>query len=540
MGTKFGKSEFPDGHGPDDFQCMGPVATVDGQFDGVYMADMGCFLQPDGEGRDVDSNKYYHAAVVQGKSTKRWFFYTEWGRVGAKNPQFQFEEFSDKDSAQKAFAAQCHKKNDKRGIWKDLGGIKALVAKPGDDVYKVQSLESRSTGLPDAKTITAGGGIDPAKIKTVAAITSKRDPKTSARIAIDGETNKLLKDLRVGAVTFTRSTLEGGNVPSMPAITEGRSTLVAALNRIAIVGDNLDDQVNDKDLRDLTSHIYSKIPKKKDQRVGPEKWILSKDNIMTWQQDLDAFENAIYANVEVSQPEENPYGDLPIQMKWLPPDDELGKFIRSWMPGASLNRHSIGNMVIKNVWKVQRHGDDKLFQKGLERCRVTGTTERPICQPSERPDLDRETLKRFVGTNTALLFHGTRSVNVPGILRTNLRFPKDLPKDVVISGAMFGPGAYFADDWRKSAGYTSMSGSYYGGGGGAVAGRGAFMFLMDVALGKPFTAPGPRGYTSPPTGHHCVFGKAGHSQVQNNEWIVFERDQIQIPYLVEFETKSRW
>lgn len=131
-----------------------------------------------------------------------------------------------------------------------------------------------------------------------------------------------------------------------------------------------------------------------------------------------------------------------------------------------------------------------------------------------------------------MVFHGTRSVNVPGILRENLRLPKQLV-GVVITGAMFGGGLYWADDWKKSAGYTSGY-SRWGGGSGSVSGRHAFMFIADTALGNPFVAPGPRGYTEPPRGHHCVFGKANVSQVMNNEFITFDRSQHQLRYLVEF------
>jgi hypothetical protein len=140
---------------------------------------------------------------------------------------------------------------------------------------------------------------------------------------------------------------------------------------------------------------------------------------------------------------------------------------------------------------------------------------------------------KYVQSNTGLLFHGTRSVNVSGILRENFRLPKQLV-GVVITGAMFGGGAYMADDWKKSAGYCSLNSSYWARGSGGVRGRDAFMFACDIVLGQPFVAPGPRGYTGPPSGHHCVFGKAGHSGVQNNEWIVFDIAQISMRYLFEF------
>ena len=81
---------------------------------------------------------------------------------------------------------------------------------------------------------------------------------------------------------------------------------------------------------------------------------------------------------------------------------------------------------------------------------------------------DSPTIKRYRDSNTGLLFHGTRSVNCVGLLRESFRQPKELV-GVTITGAMFGQGvAYTADDWKKSAGYTSLRGSYWSSGGGYV------------------------------------------------------------------------
>jgi hypothetical protein len=66
-----------------------------------------------------------------------------------------------------------------------------------------------------------------------------------------------------------------------------------------------------------------------------------------------------------------------------------------------------------------------------------------------------------------------------------LRLPKQLV-GVAINGAAFGPGIYWADDWRKSAGYCSLGGSYWVRGSGGIQNRGAFMFTADVVLGMPW------------------------------------------------------
>src|SRR5205085_463357 len=82
MGTKLPKDTYPAQASGVDFQCFGPPATRDGDFESVKLCDLGCFTQ-DGK----DSNKYYHAAVVQPKKSHKWFAYFEWGRCRAARPQ---------------------------------------------------------------------------------------------------------------------------------------------------------------------------------------------------------------------------------------------------------------------------------------------------------------------------------------------------------------------------------------------------------------------------------------------------------------------
>ncbi len=531
MGHKLEKGQYPAGHGPADFKCFGPAATQDGQFDTVKICDMGCFTQ-DGK----DSNKYYHAAVVQSNVNKSYFVYFEWGRTGAARPSFQFVQCSSEADAQQEFADQLHDKNDKRGQWVNIANIKTLQAKPNKDCYLVRPMATRCTGLPDAKTIKGNEG---------AKVTSKPDPADGSKTAkvkkassIDTHTLSLMRDLNVATVSYTRGSMADASLPTQQSIEEARTILQEAQKRLIVVGDTVEDQVADRELVQLTTVMYSRIPKKKELRAGPETWILSKNNILLWQQDLDAFESALYTtDIEEAKTDVDPFSGMPLDMEWIDPKSGLGKFLYYWWPKASGNRHSyLKDMSIKNMWKVDRHGDETRLRKAQDevlkdKCKIK---ERPLYQPNERQDLmDADLMKRWQDSNTALLFHGTRTCNLTGILRESFRLPNQLV-GVVITGAMYGPLIYMADDWRKSAGYTSLSGGYYSAGSGGIKNRGAFMFACDVACGKAFVAPGPHGYVAPPVGHHSIFGKAGVSGVQNNEWVIPTKNQINIRYLVEF------
>lgn len=523
---KLEKLKYPDNHSSADFEAFGPTAVEDGNFSNCKIADLGSFSQD-----EKDSNKYFHVAVVKSRINKNWYTYMEWGRVGAKVPQFQFIECSSENEAQKVFADKCHEKNDKRGIWETIAGIKTLAPKKGKDVYLVRNLATRSTGLPDAKKIKTNDSTAAPKI-------IKSTSSDSA--SIDAKSRKLLDDLYGGTVSYTKGIMADDSIPSQSAISQGYQILDEAKKIIGKIGPSVDDQIKNKDLRKLSTEIYSRIPKKKALNTPDSVWILSQDNILMWENDLNAFESAL-SSQSTDDEVKDTYSDLNLSMNWIDPNTELGKFLYSWWPNATANKHySVKSMNIKNIWAVNRNDEDKSFNACQEKLKNTKFNEMPLFQPKKRIDLDENQSKIYESTNTRLLFHGSRSVNISGILKTGFRNPKELT-NVSITGAMFGTAVcYTADDWKKSAGYTSIRGSFWSRGDGAIAKREAFMFAVDTVLGNPFVAPGPRGYAGPPKGHHCVFGKGSNhdryknSGVENNEWVIFDKSQIKIRYLLEF------
>lgn len=544
MAAKLGRNEMPSGHSREDFDCFGPVATKDTEFAGCKLADLGCFKQDEG----TDSNKYYHAAVVKSKKDGTFYLYVEYGRTknGAPDkPQFQFTPCSSEAAACSEFEKQCASKNTKRGQWEKVGSKDRYVPRvkkdsSTEDLYVVRYMASRAVGLPAAKNICNQDAL-------AASAPVTKAKKTSGR-TIDSHTAKLFRDLLGGAVTYTRSVMVGGTLPALTAISDARDLLQDALKQVKVVGDNVDDQVKDSTLKKLTYNLYGMVPKAKAHGAPEKDWILSKDNIGRWQDDLDAFETALKSgNVEETQDDDVMQG-IPADVSWIDPNSETGRFLVDWWVKATRNRHGHAGLVIHNLWKINRHGDDDIFNKTqtatLDEMPKTWNNERPMFheRQKERPDLTGEQRKTYWKTNTNLMFHGTRAVNVPGIIRENLRFPNQLV-GVVITGAMFGPGSYFADDWGKSANYCSVGGrgrSLYAGSSGHVPSRRSFMFGCDVVLGNPHVAKDAHGYTSPPNPHHCVFGKAGHTAswgsyggLQNNEWIIYRKGRQCLRYLAE-------
>lgn len=506
MATKLVKGVYPTGHRQDDFKCFGPIATKDADFVGTKMTDLGCFNQG-----EVDSNKYYHASIVQSKIDSKWYVYFCYGRTGDNNPQFQWYVCTSEADAQTIYEKQLHSKNDKRGTWVDhptLGRL--LQPKVGKDMYVVRPQTVRTTGLPDARNI----GVINHTVKT--AKTSKFDP----------ETTKLLKDLSIGTTSYARASMAGSAIPTFDAITEGRLVLDEAQKIVNKLND--DSRIMDsEELEDLTKLLYSRIPKYKGKSADRSDWLLTATNIGAWRQDLDAFEGAITSQDTTSFGSEN----FSFNLSWLSNKSEVGGFIHNWFKSATRNRHgNVGEVRLKGVWQVDKDAELHQFKKfsGL----VVKNSEKPLHQPQNRLDISDSSWYNML--NVAMLFHGTRSVNVSGILNASLRMPKTL-SNVVITGSCFGSGLYFADDFKKSIGYTSHRGSYWTGGSGGINSRGAFMFICDVILGNVYVAPRSQAYQNAPSGFHSVMGKMGTSGVMNNEFIIYNTTQQRLRYLLEVE-----
>jgi hypothetical protein len=546
--VKIARNTLPDGHTRNDFKAFGPVATKDCDFEGCKMADLGHFSQ-----EEVDSNKYYFISVVQSTKNSKWYSYFEWGRTRPdappEKPSYQFTECASEQDAADVCLKQFNDKNTKRGVWEKIGSKERFISKPGKDAYVVRPTATRMVGLPCAENIAN----ENAKGDNVAAVATTKTIKKTTR-KIDAPTKKLFKDLLGGAVKYANAVMSGGSgkatLPTQHAIVDARDILQDAMGRIKVVGNDLNAQLADVQLKKLTYALYGMVPKAKPIGASEIDWLLTQNNITGWNLDLDVFETALQGNeIKIEEEETDVMQGIPADVNYIPESDSIYKWLAPWWVNATRNRHGgVGNLKIKNLWAVERHNDKKIMRDAQEKTvgemPKSWNNERPLHQTIDRPDLNAAERKLFHTANTALMFHGTRSVNVPGIVRESLRFPNQLT-GVIITGAMFGPGSYFADDWKKSAGYCSSPrpgrSSYYGGG-GEVQGRNAFMFAFDVICGNPHVAPDAYGFTQPPKGHHCVYGKAGHTAswgrhggLLNNEWIIYQRGRIEMRYLAEIE-----
>lgn len=154
--------------------------------------------------------------------------------------------------------------------------------------------------------------------------------------------------------------------------------------------------------------------------------------------------------------------------------------------------------------------------------------------------------------NHRLLWHGTNTVNMIGILKQGLRIA---PPEASRSGWSLGKGIYTSDSLDKSMGYVSRRRD------GA-----AFVFLCEVALGNVKSVDDRDYYESAPEGFDSVlltssevpdpsedvttpYGAVVPAGVRitqnsevynsNSEYVVYKESQVLIRYIVQLKTTRR-
>jgi len=148
-----------------------------------------------------------------------------------------------------------------------------------------------------------------------------------------------------------------------------------------------------------------------------------------------------------------------------------------------------------------------------------------------------ETEKRFnsfkpIANNIQLFWHGSRNENWFNILQTGLLIR---PSGAITTGSMYGDGIYGANQFHKSANYTSLSGSYWANGNSSV----AYIALFNFQLGKEKHI-----YHHDYTCHSLSWDKLNRERcdsvyahkgadLMNDEFVVYRSDQVTIKYIME-------
>ena len=456
-----------------------------------------------------NSNKCYNLEVI--KDTKGdYYLYSNYGRVGGTlarefrpcNSQFEAEKDGEKIVKSKLKKGYVEVKLAKADIGSDKAKEKVFIQAVSEDQAKKLGFEI------------------------------KDENKSSLHPKIQ----ELMKSWFGSLENFVTSNLDTKKCSlgqlSLEQINKGRDLLLEARS---IVRSGAKDF---SELNRITSKYYSNIPMNFGyRRLDADTLRFDNDDKLDKAFDLlDTLEGA--KDAEKVLYKKNAYDDqyksLKSEIEYVEPNTQLWNWVNSLLVKTKAsNHHHLNKVKSLNIYKLERTKEEKTFlehahdyaKNNIHKRKELPDFYKPLWKDRFKYDADYEGLME--AANILPLWHGTRTENMPKIVGSRLLMPRP---GFTISGAMFGPGLYFANSSTKSCGYTSFSGSIWSGGNS----NSGYMFLTDVILGKCEIAHSSYQYRrkniSPAI---SVWAKAGRS-LYNDEHIVYTEEQAWLRYIVEF------
>lgn len=255
-------------------------------------------------------------------------------------------------------------------------------------------------------------------------------------------------------------------------------------------------EYKDKKFINALNEYLMLVPQNVGMKIRPELLFPDLDSIKKQSDTLDSLEASVKAmqnpvtqdNTKLVEKVFEVNFDLIEDSKEI---DRINKFYRSTANGS----HVSYSLKIKQVYSIEIASMLNSFKEGLK------------CG------------------NVKELWHGTKKANILSILKSGLYVSP--PSTAAIAGKMFGNGIYFSDQSTKSLNYAYgyWDGKYE---------NNCFMFMADVAMGKSYI-PNNADSSLPKAGYDSTFAIGGKSGVGNNEMIVYNNNQVNLKYLVEFD-----
>lgn len=201
-----------------------------------------------------------------------------------------------------------------------------------------------------------------------------------------------------------------------------------------------------------------------------------------------------------------------------PVEGEVAKKVAGWVRNTTAASHNF-EISVRNVYELDRNEEKARFW------------------PFRKLE------------NKKLLWHGSRVTNFVGILSNGLKIA---PKQAPSSGYMFGKGIYLADVCSKAARYCHANAESPEG----------LIILCEAALGKSHNMLKAKSFKRPPNGYHSIMGvgknspcveeevepglqvfaggiepnpMGAQSDLQFNEYVVYDVGQVRIRYLVRIQ-----
>jgi poly [ADP-ribose] polymerase 2/3/4 len=249
-----------------------------------------------------------------------------------------------------------------------------------------------------------------------------------------------------------------------------------------------------KKLIELSSQFYSLVPQKFSHRIGLESVIDSEqkadkqEEILQLMRDVYSVKGSLESEIEAK------YKAINAQIEPLGKSDSEYSRVEYKIESTHSPHHPV-RLYVNNVFRLQVNSVKGKFN------------------PNKLSCLE--------------LFHGSASRNILGIMQRGLLIA---PQNVSHNGAAFGRGIYFARHSTKSSQYSTGFHSSLG--------NNAFLFLADVAVGKMQKIDRYTWSHTLKSGYNSVFAQAGADLI-HDEYIVYNTNQSEIKYVVDFTAKPR-
>jgi poly [ADP-ribose] polymerase len=468
-----------------------------------WVKDLNFFdLSGEKSGTFGTSCKFYHIELQLGKDGNCQL-YTEYGPTGFVQAR-EFRYFAqDKTNAEKEFTKI----------------VKSKIKKG----YVEIDIAQRVVGSDESKKI-----VKPVQLNNIEEITIEKNNNK-----LHCETQRIISELLGSTNKFVTTTLKCplGQLTNNQ-IDSGRSKLQEARK---IIQTGLSDD-NKKILLSLTNDFYGLIPHNLGQGARGKLTNLildTKEKIDNKEYDLDTLLDAKSLGTSLdSNSIWDQYNSLDTEFSFIDHQDPIFDWLNKLIQDTrASNHHHLGKIILLNAWGINRNNERKTFLSRAQQ--IADQCGRQVI-PDQMSIITKRTdvydPKLFEFANIIPLFHGTRSQNITGILKKGMLIR---PSGVVICGAMYGHALYMGKS-SKSINYTSIKSSYWSGGNDDR----AFLFVSDCALGNQKIATGSNNYSleniKP---NHSVWARGGSSGVINDEFMLYETNQHNIRYLLEFTCK---
>lgn len=393
--------------------------------------------------------------------------------------------------------------------WGRIGYSGDSMTKPFPSFSKAQSAAQTKMRSKEAKGYVKQDVIETGKAITVSPGANLESVAVSQISSNSSVVEELIKKLakqnihEILATTTMTYNVDTGlfstpiGIVSAYSITEARKLIVSMSDFI------LNKKFDDSKYHEMLQKYLTYIPQNVGMRLRADTLYTSDEDILKQNSILDSLEaSLLMANTQPATPE------VEVETPEIPKIFNL-----------SIN-HVEDQSIIDRITKK--------FKSTLHRGHSSSSYKVFRVYEVVMPDTKTrfEPVAKNLG-NVQEYWHGTQIANVLSILKQGLVIPRSNAPHVC--GRMFGDGLYFSDQSTKSLNYAT---GYWHCGKGK--GNNCFMFLADVAMGKSYT-PSRASSNLPMRGYDSTYAIGGKSGVQNNEMIVYNVNQANLTYLVEFE-----